>query len=257
MEIARPALAVALAVLLLGAGVQDPRAALEVSLAEAGVQLDLEGGYCAIPAQVLVREELLEYLLVGPSGSAHESLFLTHVVPSVANTALLALGLEPGTNAAWSARQDAPGEGPEIVLPSGAGVFMYALWEEREETYFFRAEDLLRNLASGRTMQRHRWTYLGSRFAPDRDGGDEVFVADREQNLVNVTFFREGNTLVTAGLPECLDQTIWVANTWLLPERGWPVLFLFSREPLPAPPPGLRSALRDLPSTSPPSPERR
>ena len=61
---------------------------------------------------------------------------------------------------------------------------------------------------------------------------EEVFVADREGNLVNLAFFSEGNTLFTAALEECLDQTIWLGNSWLLPERGKGIELVLSRRPL-------------------------
>lgn len=237
----------------------DPRAVLEVALGEAGIRIDLEHGRCSFPANVLVRDELLEYVLVGPRGSAHESLFVTDVKPSLVNTAILALGIEQGTNATWTRRaeprgvdeQGAPAPPYSVTRPQGEPVYLYALWKEEGEVHFHRMEDLVRDLSSGRTMRRHAWVFLGSRFAPLREGGEEVFVADHEQNLVNVTFFAAGNTLVTAALDACVDQTIWMANTWLLPERGWPVTVVLSRTALSAPPeellPGLPTLSGEVP----------
>ncbi len=247
----------AIAVLSLTMGAQEPgpepRAVLEVALAENGVRLELEEQRVSFRAHVLVREELLEYLLVGPGGSAHESLFATEAAPSLLNTALLALGLEPGSNATWLERDPRPSEEElragvlpwDVSLPEGDGIFLHALWKEGDEVYFFRVEDLLRNLATGRTMRRHPWVYLGSRFEAVKEGAEEVFVADREQNLVNVAFFGKANTLITAALPICVDQTIWVGNSWLLPERGWPVVLVASRRPLAAPPDSLVAGLED------------
>ena len=234
-------------------GTQEAEIALQAALAKAGIRLDLERGMCAIPARVLVRDELLEYLLVGPRGSAHESLFATDVMPSLLNTALLALGAERGTNARWVERDPAPteeqresGVSPvEVTVPSGDGFYLYALWKEDGEVYFHRVEDLLRNLKVGRTMRRHEWVYLGSRFAEFEKGEPEQFVADREQNLINIAFFSEGNTLITAAREDCLEQTIWISNPWMLPERTWPVLFVMSREPAAAAPEEWVAALVD------------
>ena len=39
-------------------------------------------------------------------------------------------------------------------------------------------------------------------------------------NLINVAFFSQGDTLVTAALPECVVQTGWRPNVWLLPDTG-------------------------------------
>ena len=206
-----------------------------------------------------MREDLLEYLLVNPRGAAHESLLVTEVVPSRLNAALLGMGFVPGTNATWRRRDPPPtaeeladGARPYTVdPPSGDGVFLYLAWREGGETYFFRIEDLIRNLESGRSMRRHGWVYLGSRMVRLRGGEEkEVFAADAEGNLVNISFFEQGNTLLTAALPECIQQTIWLANGWLLPQRGSPVELIFSRRALPTLPDGFEAHLPVVPEAS-------
>lgn len=221
-------------------------------LAKQGVQLDPVLGLASIGATVGVRDDLLEYLLVGPAGASHESVFQTDVMPSVLNVALLALGAERGQNATWrpkdppvSDAEIADGVSPyEVMPPEGDGFYLYVGWLEEGQAYFFQMEDLLRNLLSGRAMRRHRWVYLGSRMVTD-DRGQEVFAADVYQNVINVSFFSEGYTLLTGALPECLEQTIWMANGWLVPQRGSPVRLVFSRTPLEGVPAGLRELLPD------------
>lgn len=229
---------------------------LQRAFLEHQIHLDLSRGLCWIPVAIDIREDLLEYLLVNPKGAAHESLFTTEVVPSRLNAALLALGATPGVNAKWKPRDPPPtpdqlkeGVAPYVVdAPAGDGFFIYAAWREAGETHFWRVEDLLRNLDSGRSMRRHRWVYLGSRMVRLR-GPDakQVFAADIEGNLVNIALFEEGNTLATAALPECLKQTIWLANGWLLPQRGSSVVVIFSRESLQSLPSGMESSLPEVP----------
>lgn len=223
--------------------------ALGQALAKEGLRLDRQAGVLALPAQVLIKNDLLEYLLVGPNGAAHESLFLTGVRPSLVNAALLVLGVEPGTNAKLveTGALDPRGR-PErrVEAPTGDGFYLYAAWREAGETYFFRIEDLVRNLASGRSLRRHRWVYLGSRFQALKKDAPESFLADVEGNLVNLCFFFQGNTLLTAAPEECYQQTIWAANEWLLPERGQPVSLLFARAPLAALPAGWEGALPEV-----------
>src|SRR5262245_17608624 len=214
---------------------QEAQAGLEQALQKEGIALDLAGGVVSVPAAVLIKNELLEYLLVGPNGAMHESLFLTQVRPSLLNAALLLFGVEPGRNAHWEDRAGVDAHGrpnKEIYPPQGDGFFLYAAWREAGETYFFRVEDLVRNLESGRSLRRQRWVYLGSRFMALKAGAQESFLADVEGNLVNLSFFFQGNTLLTSALPECMEQTIWAANEWLLPERGQPVRLFFARAPL-------------------------
>lgn len=239
---------------------QDPagppsaaREELVRSFADEGVRIEPDEGWCAIPVTVGVPEDLLEYLLVGPAGAGHESLFRTDLRPSILNTAFLALGVETGTNARWFPKEPPPSDEEiaagvsayEVVPPEGDGLYLYAGWRSGEEVYWYRVEDLIRNLASGRSMRRHAWVFLGSRMVPDprRPREAQVFAADIYQNLVNVSFFSEGYTLLTAALPECLEQTIWVANAWIVPAEGEPVTLVFARGRLSGPPPALLGEL--------------
>jgi len=104
---------------------------------------------------------------------------------------------------------------------------------------------LLLDRATGQTMRRHKWVYLGSRLVHPRENeAQEAFAADLEGNLVNIAFFEQGNTLLTSALPECLTQTIWMTNFWLVPPRESQVQIVFARERLAALPPDLE---KDLP----------
>ena len=214
--------------------------ALLETLAAGGVDLDQDAQAVSIEAAVLIKSDLLEYLLVGPGGAAHESLFATDVQPSLLNAGMLALGVKAGTNAAWETVEPAPSleerragkRAFRIIPPAGDGFHVYAAWREGGEDFFYRVEDLIANLRTGRAMVRHEWVFLGSAFVEPRPGEAEVFAADLAGNLVNLTFFREGYTLATAALPDCEDQSIWVANPWLLPETEQRVRLVFARGPL-------------------------
>jgi len=236
---------------------QDASEQVAAALAASGLQLDLEAGLLGVPATVLIRDDLLEYLLVGPGGASHESLLLTGVRPSLINAALLALGVEPGQNASWTTREPAPTEEEraagvdpyEVRPPAGDSFSLYLGWREGEESYLFRVEDLLANLASGRSMGRHRWVYLGSRFVPGRDGETEVFAADLAQNLINIAWFYEGNTLLSSALEACRDQEIWTANSWLVPPAGSTVQLILARGDRVSLPEGWREALPRIDGT--------
>lgn len=260
-------------------GPDDPAlAALVKALAEQGIRLEPKESALWFPVRVEVRDELLEYFLVGPAGASHESLFSTGVQASVLHTAFLALGLTPGRNANWQPKDPRPSEEElragvapyEVEVPKGDGIELYVAWKQADETYFFRAEDLLRNLLTGASMQRHQWVYLGSRMLPADPRaaqGTEQFAADVYQNLINISYFREGYTLLTAALPECVEQTIWLPNAWHLPQRGTEVALIASRQRLERCPdsiaaqlPKVDSAARDSrrhDAAPPPGPPRR
>jgi len=219
---------------------------------EVGLELDLERGVCAVPVTVQVRDDLLEFLLTDVHGSSHETMLTTEVQPSVLNAALLLLGVQPGTNARWIEVDPAPtleerrqgASAYDVHPPAGDGFYLYLAWREGEETHFYRVEDLLRNLATGRSMRRHRWVYIGSHMLPGRaEGEPERFAADLERNHVNLALLSGGTTLVTAALPESQWQAIWLPNAWLLPPRGTELHLYFSRERLAVPPPELARVL--------------
>jgi hypothetical protein len=232
-------------------------------LAEQGVSLDPVQGYCAFAVDVLVRDDLLEYLLVGPAGAVHESGFVTEVPGSVLNVAMLALGAEPGRNAEFRPKDPQPtleelragAKRFDVTPPSGDSLYLYVGWKSGEEVHFFRLEDLIRNLAAGQSMRRHSWVYLGSQMVPSgKKDGSEVFAADLYQNLICIAFFREGHTLLTGALPECVDQGIWMLNSWLLPERGTRLEMFASNARLDAPTPRM---IELLPEVEPPTGEPR
>lgn len=219
---------------------------LEEAFLAQGLRVDLRAGIVALPCEIGVREDLLEYLLVAEHGASHESLLYTDVVPSVLNAVLLALGAEPGHNATWLALDPAPtleqqrAGAPRyhVTLPQGDGFFLYLAWRAGPERYFYRLEDLVGNLETGRSLERHAFVYLGSRMVEPRPGAPEAFAADLEGNLINLSFFRSGNTLLSAAVPEAVEQTIWLPNAMLLPPSGSAAHLLLSRErldSLPAP----------------------
>lgn len=238
-------------------GGPPPPGDLQAALEKEGLRLDRERGLLALPVTVQIKHDLLEYLLVSPNGAAHESLFLTRARPSLLNAALLLLGVEPGRNAWLETRPLPEGAGGEPVRPErkvhppeGDGFYLYAAWREAGETYFFRVEDLVRNFATGRSLRRHRWVYLGSRFVALKPEASETFMADVSGNLVNLSFFFQGDTLLTAALEECYEQTIWAANEWLLPESGAPLALVFARAPLEALPAGWGALVPEVPFPS-------
>ena len=230
-------------------GPADPaRADLEAAFGEQGLTLDLDAGWCSIPARVCMRDDLLEYLLVADYGASHESLFSTKVTPSVWNTALVALGAEPARGARFTEKHPAPtdeelaaGASPyDVELPDGTPFYAYALWTEDGEARLHRVEDLVGNLRTGRAMRRHALRYVGSRMVkPEPDAQQEVFLADLEGNLLNVHFFQSDKAILSTATEDGVYDTIWIANAWLVPERDVPVQLIVSRAPLSGVPPEL------------------
>ncbi len=233
--------------------VQDDRGVRD-AFAAAGVLLAPEAGALAFSVAVEVRSEPLEYLLVNPFGAAHESLFVTDVDAEVLATAFLAAGAEPGRNVDYVEKDPRPSEEElrsgvsthDIVPPGGKPVYLYAAWREPagrdgaesgvpegESLHFHSVEDLVLDLGRDRTLRRHGWVWLGSRSVEEGDGdGPGRFAAKVTGNLACITFFSQGDTLLTTARAECAAQTNWYPNGWLLPAVGSGVLFMASMAPL-------------------------
>jgi hypothetical protein len=224
------------------AGPPNPlQATLQQAFAEQGLRIDLEAGLCSIPVEVCMRDDLLEYLLVADFGATHESLFSTKVTPSIWNTALVALGAEPARGGRFTEKDPLPtdeefaaGVSPFVVeLPQGTPFYFYALWQEDGDVRLHRLEDLVGNLRTGRAMQRHALRYVGSRMTSAEPGkDDQVYLPDMEGNLISVFYFGNDKEIVSTALEDSTYDTIWLANNWLVPERGTSVQLIASREPL-------------------------
>ncbi|MDF1837705.1 MAG: YdjY domain-containing protein [Planctomycetota bacterium] len=209
----------------------------------AEVHLAQDGNWLSMPVHLEVTGDYLEYLLVNPHGSMHESLLSTQIGAEKLNAMLLVLGLQPGNNAEWKstiapdqpttaggARNQPARDTYEVIAPSGDAAYLYVAWFEGDERFFYRLEDLIRDLDRGRTMRRHPLVYLGSFMAQGHGG--PAFAAAKEGNLINAALMRNGATLVTTGLVECDKQSNWLANSWLLPKRGSQLSLVISKKVL-------------------------
>ena len=201
-----------------------------------GILLDLARGRAAVEGSVQDPQMPMEYLLVGPKGALHETLFATEARPSRLTTALYLLGLEAGRNVEYREKNPLPSEAEmaegvlpyEVLPPSGPGVFIYAEWKEGEERRRYRAEDLILNQKTGRTVARSRWVFLGSRWLQPTPKDPRVFAADLEENIVSVCFFASGNQVLTSPDPDGQEQHLFFPNRWLLPPKGTKVSLVFS-----------------------------
>ena len=200
-----------------------------------------DAGLLAFPARVEVRHDALEYLLVNPHGAVHEALFVTETDAEVLSASSQRVR-EPGTNVTFEAidppphgRRCGPARRPTTWRsPSGKPVYLHAAWREAagaydekaaafpaESVHFHRLEDLVIDLERDRTMRRHGLVWLGSRMVEsEQQGGPERFAAKATGNLMCVSFFSQGDTLLTTAIPECVSQTAWIPNGWLMPEPG-------------------------------------
>lgn len=220
-------------------------------LAQNGVHLDLKRKLIEVEGHVCQDREPLEYLLIAENGKDHEALIRSNSVSAQhLNTAMLLLGVQAGKNVVYKEVDPPPTREEfeagaslyEIEPPSGDGFYLYVSWqgvnaEGEAETFLYRAEDLVVNVAGDRTYQRGKWVYLGSRFIRPHKDAAEFFAAEGEGNLISICYFSPANQLLTGADREADNQYIWYPNMFLLPEIGHKVKFLISLEKLESAPP--------------------
>ncbi|MBL8732388.1 MAG: hypothetical protein JNN13_08470 [Planctomycetes bacterium] len=199
------------------------------------IVVDAKAQTVSIPAVVNESRDPVEYLLIHRKGKRHEAVFFTMAKPSVLNTALLLVGLQPGKNAQVIEKSPLPtleeverGVDPVIVVPpKGEPFWMTVRWKGADgEVVEHCVEDLLYELSTQQPVRSVQWVYLGGRMARLYKNEPEVYVADFEGNLVSTCYMSPDNHLATMVHPNARDdQNWWTTN--LLPAAGTEVEFVF------------------------------
>lgn len=147
----------------------------------------------------------IELLACGPRGKTHEALLVLQISPVDLQTALLLLGLQPGTDPVDL------GVGP----PDGPQLDLWVEWQAGGETVRRRAEHLVFHRADGRALPETGWAFTGSQVIDGR------FMADAEQSFV-ATFW-DPWAILNLPLPCGGDDTLLQVNETEVPPAGTPV----------------------------------
>lgn len=133
------------------------------------VHLDQKAQTLTFPGALNLDQGLMEYLIVTPQGSTHESLLVTDVPPTDVQFAMLLLGVK-GSAALERAGLDAPP--PQIdskylkTAPhlKGDSVAIRVAWKVGKDEKTAPVEDWLINEKTKKTAERGPWIYNGSMF---------------------------------------------------------------------------------------------
>lgn len=137
------------------------------------IRLDQKARTIRFPGHLNLDEGVLEYLLVTPQGSTHESLLVSDVRPSDVHFAMLLLGAK-GAGADASTAGDAPaGQIDAKYLKSapklrGDRITITVTWPDGETKKTAPVEDWIFNLETKKAMERGPWIYNGSLFSNAR-----------------------------------------------------------------------------------------
>jgi hypothetical protein len=216
-------------------------AELVAAMEKLGIRLVLARGLCTLTVRVDIRDDLLEYVLVNPrarrtracssprSRRARSTPRCSRSACNRRERAHRAPRSSADDRRAARRRRAVHGLGAHRrrllpLRPRGAA---------RTRRTSTRVEDLVRNLEN---RAQHAAPPLGVPRLEDRAGQEEP----REGPLRRGGRGQPDQPRVVRGrlhaaderAPECIKQSIWLPNSWILPERGEPLELVFSREKL-------------------------
>jgi hypothetical protein len=168
----------------------------------------------------LRRSQAVELIACARGGKTHESIFLLKCRPSDLNAALIVIGCK---------YESGPRFFQDPTKPVGTRVIAEVEWMVEGVPVRHRVEDLAWDARVGRPMPRIAWVYVGSKFAADPVTGEEVFVADRERNLI--TTLHDPFSLLDNPLTSGGDVTPgrYVSNPQVVPPQGTPITVTIRR----------------------------
>jgi hypothetical protein len=196
------------------------------------VRLDKSRKTVQFPAQLNMKDGVIEYLLVNARGKTYESLLRTDTEPYDIHLAMLLIGAKgaPQTAALLNApsvpfhvnRPAAATNSSPALAILGDPVTIELAWQMADGWKQLPAEDCIMNLATKTNASRGPWTYNGSRVV------NGIFLAQREASIV--ALIDDIDALVNNPRPGNDNDQIWQINSNVLPPLNAPVEVTFKLE---------------------------
>lgn len=196
------------------------------------VRLDKNRRTVQFPAQVNMKEGVVEYFLVQTRGKSYESLLRTDVEPYYIHLAMLLIGAQGAPPDAGLS--NAPSQPFHINRPKNATnlpprlavlgdpVTIELAWQTADGRKEARAEDWIMNLTTKTNAGRGPWTYNGSRVI------DGIFIAQREGSIV--AMIDDIDAMANNPRAGSDDDQIWQINSNALPPLNTTVQVTFKLE---------------------------
>ncbi len=197
------------------------------------VRVDKTASTVSFPAKVNMVDGLLEYLLVTPQGSAHESLFVTDAPPKEVHMAMLLLGakgMEQPKDGAAQGRIDSEflARAPKLT---GDKITITAVWKDKDgkeqvtpvERWIVRMIHSRKKASETVPAADGPWLYTGSYFY------GKHFVAQTEGSLASLVTYP--GALINNPRSGSNDDHQWYVNKETVPPKDTPVTFTIKLEP--------------------------
>ncbi len=191
------------------------------------LRLDKAQHTVTFPGRLNMAEGALEYLLVTPGGSTHESLLVTEIQPTDLHFAMLLLGAK-GAGLTTPAPEDAPPaqlnkeylqHAPKL---QGDAIRLRVKWKAGDAEKTVAVEDWLLDTKSQKAVARGPWIYTGSMFK----GGQ--FLAQVEGTLAALV--TQPSALINNPRPHNDDDTAWEVNAKAVPGVDTPLEIIIQLE---------------------------
>lgn len=158
---------------------------------------------------VNMQEGLVEYLAVAEKGKLHETVLKMDVEPLHLQLGLILMGLKYGRNLKYQG---------ESADPIGDPVDIFVEWAGDGGKKMVRAEDLILNQKTGKSMSQTHWIFSGSF---EIEG---MFAAQLERSLIAT--YHDPASIIDNPLPEGADDTILYVNKEMVPPVGTAVTMI-------------------------------
>jgi hypothetical protein len=194
------------------------------------IRLDKNRNSVAFPGKINMAQGLVEYALVTPNGSTHESLLVTEIQPTDLQFAMLLLGAKGAGLTTPSADRAPPGQIDAKYLQTapkleGDNVLVTATWQEKDgKEHTAQIEEWLRNTDAKAAPTKGPWIYTGSMFGASgsflaQQDGDLISIVTNPAALINNP--RKGND----------NDAVWEVNEKAVPVVGTPLLITILIQP--------------------------
>lgn len=196
-----------------------------------GLRIDVAGKLIELDATVPIDAHnprtprvYLELFACPPDSKEHEAVALTRVLPSQVHTALLLLGLEPGSPGRYFF------EGKKLVStpPTGPRVRVTLAYERDGASIEVPATDWAISTRDGQTLTNYstseHFVFAGSMIVKREDR--EIYYADTDGTLIGLATFG-GECIAWTGMhnPDSgIEEPHWIANPGAVPPVGTPVI---------------------------------
>lgn len=172
-----------------------------------------------LPGMILMTQGIVELFGCGEGGKTHESILRLDCDVQALDLALTLAGFQRGP---------LPGKLDLNEAGQGSRVIILVQWIDRDGKLMTqRSEDLVLSNLRGGPMPRVGWTYV-ARWLEQPDPTSPT--GKRKQRILMaayskafITTLRENSALLDNPLAEAIDDTLFQANTVLLPQAGTPV----------------------------------